>query len=234
MFSVRGARLFLSGLLAAMAVILLAFVHPAWRPWFDAAVVPAGAYVAVAFWALAVPMWLRTLWRAPLAANAVAGVAVLLPLFIALLALRDRSPWLLLSFAIIVWVADVAAYFAGKGFGKRKLAPAISPGKTIEGVLGGLVAVVGYFFAWRALAQAWPAEWSAPWVAAGMSVLLIFITLGLASVLGDLFESWIKRGAGMKDSGTLLPGHGGVLDRIDALTSALPLAMAYVVLSGLR
>jgi phosphatidate cytidylyltransferase len=234
MLQFRGAHIFLFGMLAAMGLLLAAFLHPDGRKAFDGSIVPVAAYVALVFWALVAPMWLRAQWRASALANALAGIAVLLPTFVALLVLREKSPWLLLSFAVIVWVADVAAYFAGKKFGRRKLAPAISPGKTIEGVIGGLIAVVGYFFLWRALAQQWPAAWSAPWIAAGFSVLLIFATLGLASVLGDLFESWIKRGAGMKDSGTLLPGHGGVLDRIDALTSALPLAMAYIVFAGAK
>ena len=230
----NGAAYFLAGMLIAMSLLLMAYLLPDGRPVFDRSIVPIGAYIALMFWAIAVPLWLRSQWRAPVQANALAGIAVLLPMFISLLVLRERSPWLLLTFAVIVWVADVAAYFAGKAFGKRKLAPAISPGKTIEGVIGGVVAVVAYFFVWRAVAQHWPSPWSAPWIAAGLSVLLIFVTLGLASVLGDLYESWIKRGAGMKDSGTLLPGHGGVMDRIDALTSALPLAMAYLVFSGAK
>ncbi|MBL8521901.1 MAG: phosphatidate cytidylyltransferase [Betaproteobacteria bacterium] len=218
--------------LVGMLMLLGTSLHDDWRMAYKASIVPVAAYVALVFWAIVAPLWLRAQYRATATVNAAAGAAVLLPTFVALLVLREASPWLLLSFAVLVWVADIAAYFAGRRFGRRKLAPAISPGKTLEGVAGGVVAVVLYYFLWRAAAAHWPMAWSTPWLAAGGMVLLLFVTLGLASVLGDLFESWIKRGAGMKDSGTLLPGHGGVLDRIDALTSALPLAMAYIVFAG--
>ena len=113
----------------------------------------------------------------------------------------------------IVWIADTAAYFSGRHFGRHKLAPAISPGKTWEGVAGALVALALYAVAVGLLV--------------GMPLLSLFVMIaGLlyVSVLGDLFESWIKRVSGMKDSGDVLPGHGGVLDRIDALTSTLPIA----------
>ncbi len=124
----------------------------------------------------------------------------------------------------MVWVADIAAYFAGKRFGRHKLAPAISPGKTWEGVVGALagVAVYGCLLAWIADKQATPISN----LFAGSAVLVIAALLVLAalSVVGDLFESWMKRGAGLKDSSALLPGHGGILDRIDSLTSTLPLA----------
>jgi phosphatidate cytidylyltransferase len=122
---------------------------------------------------------------------------------------------LLLFILVMVGVADTAAYAAGHAFGRTKLAPTVSPGKTVEGVLGGAVGVVllSYFcgtmlwhFAGRQLAE---------WV--GMTVLA-----GLVSVIGDLSESKLKRVAGVKDSGTLLPGHGGILDRIDAVTAAAP------------
>jgi phosphatidate cytidylyltransferase len=113
----------------------------------------------------------------------------------------------------IVWIADTAAYFAGRHFGRHKLAPAISPGKTWEGVAGALAALAVYagivsLFAEMPL----------------LSLFLMVCGLLYVSVLGDLFESWIKRVSGMKDSGDVLPGHGGVLDRIDALTSTLPVA----------
>ena len=130
----------------------------------------------------------------------------------------DPSPWMLLFVMGLVWVADIAAYFAGRRFGKNKLAPSISPGKTWEGVAGAMFGVSVYvvlvwsfspYFSTREilpplLLTAW---W---WVA--------------LAVIGDLFESAVKRQAGVKDSGALLPGHGGLLDRIDALTSTLPLA----------
>ena len=134
---------------------------------------------------------------------------------------------------MLVWIADVFAYFAGRALGgrfiKRKLAPSISPGKTWEGAIGGLLGVVVGALAWRAVDAA-----------AGVSDLSIFSRLGshgtfylvlcvcflaVMSVVGDLTESLFKRSAGAKDSSGLLPGHGGVLDRLDALLPTLPLAM---------
>ena len=124
----------------------------------------------------------------------------------------------------IVWIADTAAYFFGRGFGRRKLAPKVSPGKTWEGVYGALAAAAVYAAAWIGLFRgAIPAAvrdlaWSAVWMIALVEVLAVL------SVVGDLLESLMKRQAGVKDSGSVLPGHGGVLDRIDALTPALPTA----------
>ena len=136
-----------------------------------------------------------------------------------------------------VWVADIAAYFVGKRFGKNKLAPAISPGKTIEGALGGMLGVAGYFFIWQFLIvnsfvgrQAWAMDLRSSLPA----LFTFFILLSVVSVMGDLFESWMKRGANLKDASNLLPGHGGILDRIDALTSTLPLAGLYVLLHSGR
>lgn len=188
---------------------------------------------ACVFWCAVVPWWLATQFRAPWSTiNAAAGVAVLVPLYLALLLLREVSPWLLFSFVAIVWVADIAAYFAGKAFGKHKLAPNISPGKTIEGAVGGLIGVALYFFLWRALTSE-GGPLAGAWVRAlgenSWMVFALFMGLGVLSIVGDLFESWLKRGAGLKDSGTLLPGHGGILDRIDALTSTLPIAALYVL-----
>jgi phosphatidate cytidylyltransferase len=113
-----------------------------------------------------------------------------------------------------VWAADIGAYFAGRRFGKRKLAPAVSPGKSWEGALGGLACalLVSLTFAY-ALAVPW-----------GAPLLLFTVLVAVLSIFGDLFESVLKRTAGVKDSGGLLPGHGGVLDRLDALLPALPLA----------
>ena len=192
---------------------------------------------ASVFWIFVVPLWLLNTWRASHAStDGLAGIAVIVPTLVALLWLRELSPWLLLSFAVLVWIADIAAYFAGKKFGKHKLAPAISPGKTIEGVIGGLLGVTAYFFVWRWLTVTYAADqsWTKPLHAQGLVLLVFFLLLGLISVLGDLFESWMKRGAGLKDSSNLLPGHGGILDRIDALTSTLPVAALYVMLIAAR
>ncbi len=150
----------------------------------------------------------------------------LLGCFISIAVLLQRSPVYLVSAMAIVWVADIGAYFAGRAFGRRKLAPTISPGKSWEGVVGGWLAVLllaaastlspalDNSFAPSLLRQfGWPV-----WVVL-MSVLVA------ASVVGDLFESLLKRRAGLKDSSHLLPGHGGVLDRIDALIPVMPLVL---------
>ncbi len=154
------------------------------------------------------------------------GVAIF-GCFSAIVALFARSPLYLLSVMVLVWIADIGAYFSGKAFGKRKLAPTISPGKSWEGVYGGAVAVlaiasVSIVFGGAALADTFAVRLQAVfgWVGA-LCVLLLVVA---ASVIGDLFESQLKRSAGMKDSSNLLPGHGGVLDRVDALIPVLPLA----------
>jgi phosphatidate cytidylyltransferase len=139
----------------------------------------------------------------------------------------------LLSILVLVWVADVFAYFAGRAFGLKftrgKLAPAISPGKSWEGVWGGMAGVVVLAFAW-----VWADRAAGATVASlytrlherGWWLLLVGVVfLAAMSVVGDLVESLIKRSAGAKDSSRLLPGHGGVLDRVDALLPALPIAM---------
>ena len=139
----------------------------------------------------------------------------------------------LLSVLVLVWVADVFAYFAGRTFGGRfskgKLAPAISPGKSWEGVWGGMAGVVALALAW--LAWGGNTLYSQLAQRHGIALMLLaVIFLAAMSVVGDLVESLIKRSAGVKDSSGLLPGHGGVLDRVDALLPALPLAMMLVTL----
>ena len=181
--------------------------------------------VSAAFWIVAAPVWLARLGRPRAEACAAAGWLVMWPTWFAFVVLRDASPWMLLAIAAIVWIADIAAYFAGRAFGRHKLAPAISPGKTWEGVFGALagVAAYGLILAWLARAQPLPVP-PAMGAALGLPLVLAMLALAALSIVGDLFESWMKRGAGLKDSSSLLPGHGGVLDRIDALTSTLPVA----------
>jgi len=145
--------------------------------------------------------------------------------FLSIAALLAHSVTYLLSVMAIVWVADIGAYFAGKAFGKHKLAPSISPGKSWEGAFGGWLAVLIVAAAATAMRDTFASRVQTTW---GWSGLLAVMTLlVVASVVGDLFESQLKRRAGMKDSSNLLPGHGGVLDRIDALIPALPLAVLF-------
>ena len=222
--------LLLSGLIAALIFIACLRTSP-----FHVGGLAFGAFIAAAtFWLIAAPLWLAKNWRPrSLALAAVVGWIVIFPTWLSLIALREESPWLLLTFAVIVWVADIAAYFVGKAFGRHKLAPSISPGKTIEGALGGIGGVAAYFFVWQALARQSAVHgeaWTSTLNAQGLWLLVFFLLLASISVLGDLFESWMKRGAGLKDSSALLPGHGGILDRIDALTSTLPFAALYIML----
>jgi phosphatidate cytidylyltransferase len=183
---------------------------------------------AVAFWALGATTWLRTLPQQPSAALVLMlGSFVLVPTCVALVALRNAGPWALLMIMAVVWIADIAAYFAGRAFGRRKLAPSVSPGKTWEGVLGAFAATTAYALVLRVFGP----DQAPPVLAGGVALVAFVWVLTAASIVGDLFESAMKRQAGIKDSGALLPGHGGVLDRVDALTSVLPLA-ALVVTSG--
>jgi phosphatidate cytidylyltransferase len=181
---------------------------------------PGGAVVlgvAIAFWLMVVPLWLRRTRPAGSAALAVAGALVLVSAWYSLYVLQETAARLLALLGV-VWIADTAAYFVGRRFGRRKLAPNISPGKTWEGVIGAVAGVgVYYGLLWWA--------WAPAFLADHRSTDLVLVAGMLAlSVEGDLFESWVKRRAGVKDSGAILPGHGGVLDRIDGLVAALPLA----------
>ena len=139
------------------------------------------------------------------------------PLWLALICAKSADPWLLLALLATIWIADSAAYFAGKNFGKHKLAPMISPGKTWEGVWGALVAVTLFgvilYFAFDARTLA---------IFPGLWIITAF------GVIGDLFESMIKRQANLKDSGDMLPGHGGILDRIDGIIPSLPIAILMI------
>jgi len=140
------------------------------------------------------------------------GAMVLVPAWVALDILYVQAPRILLFTLLIVWAADIGAYFAGKRFGRVKLAPKISPGKSWEGVLGGLAAVMLLSVAGSQILDV------------EMAVLIPFcLAVTLLSVVGDLTVSMFKRSAGVKDSGSLFPGHGGVLDRIDSVTAAAPL-----------
>jgi phosphatidate cytidylyltransferase len=161
------------------------------------------------------------------------GLPVLVPAWVGLNHMRtaglyygdaDNNLLLILYVFCVVWVADIGAYFAGRAFGKAKLAPRVSPGKSWAGVWGGLLAVAIFAAIISQLAGArWPD-----------AVLLVLATLvtGGVSVLGDLLESMLKRFRGIKDSSGLLPGHGGIMDRIDSLTAAIPLFALMITLLG--
>ncbi|MDR1662439.1 MAG: phosphatidate cytidylyltransferase [Azoarcus sp.] len=176
--------------------------------------------LAVAFWLLVAPFWLKHKWRLRAWGAAATGFIVLLPPTLVFVVLRHFGPVIVLAAAAIVWVADSAAYFSGRAFGRRKLAPEISPGKTWAGAIGATLGVVLYCSA-VFVAMAHNASVSFALLA---WLQPLFIGLSALSIAGDLFESLLKRQAGVKDSSRLLPGHGGVLDRIDSLTSTLPMA----------
>lgn len=192
-------------------------------------------WVAVAAWVLGGALALRVGpagWpRLPALARQALGLALLWLAWLAMARGRIIGVNFLLSTMCIVWAADIAAYFGGRAFGRRKLAPTISPGKSWEGVYSGAIGVLVLAFAWMALEHLWRS--GAPSVFAQLQqrfgllgLLLSLLALTALSVLGDLFESMVKRAAGAKDSSQLLPGHGGVLDRVDALLPVLPVAMA--------
>lgn len=218
--------------------------------WFALAVVVAcaGAHqwwqsgtLPAAFWILAGLSWvIGAGWalragvqgwgRAPRTARLVTGIAILVVAWLALLQARSLGVIFLLSAFMIVWMADIAAYFGGRTLGGPKLAPSISPGKTWSGAVTGGVAVLASAFAWMqwgpAHDPAWvtvPSRLVQAWGAWGAALMLSGLVA--MSVVGDLFESLLKRSAGVKDSSALLPGHGGVLDRIDALLPVLPLCV---------
>jgi phosphatidate cytidylyltransferase len=222
--------LFLSGALGAAFWLLYArdaegfFVGVASRAFIASAI----------FWIVLAPIWLARHARPSPWTCAIAGWLVVWPTWFAFVVLHDASPWLLLATAALVWIADIAAYFAGRAFGKAKLAPSISPGKTWAGVYGALAAVVAYGELLAALTPRSSLPVSVLFEGGmGAAAVAFMVVLAILSVVGDLFQSWMKRGAGLKDSSALLPGHGGVLDRIDALTSTLPLAaLAIAIRAG--
>jgi len=211
-FGVAAARLYAG----AMVVVLFAFFW--WgisQPVF---------LLASALWIVGVPLWLwigvKPEHRALLATT---GFVVLVPAALAMVVLEPLHALLVLA---VAWIADTAAYFAGRRWGRHKLAPAISPGKTWEGAAGGLIGAAAYAMILSVLLAGAQATRMAAFL--GAAALLVMV-----SIVGDLFESAAKRQAGVKDSGTLLPGHGGMLDRIDSATAVLPVAAAMASLKVL-
>jgi phosphatidate cytidylyltransferase len=168
--------------------------------------------LALAWWLCAL-VWIFFYPTAiPVAVRCVGGLLVLVPLYNALIVLYDAHPMVLLAALLVVWAADTGAFAAGKLVGRVKLAPKISPGKTWEGVIGGLLLV-------SLLALA-----GAAYFDLDLAVMVPFsLAVACASIVGDLTVSMFKRSAGLKDSGSLFPGHGGILDRIDSVAAAAPL-----------
>jgi phosphatidate cytidylyltransferase len=224
-FSAAGTLLFVgSTLVIGLCLLFLpgsGFVPGAGWP---ESVVLSVCGAATLFWLLVIPPWLYLGWRVTSGvALAVIGWLVLSATWVAIVQIQARSPGMLLALMAIVWIADTAAYFAGRRFGRHKLAPSISPGKTWEGVYGAMFAVGAYALALLPLA-ARNGYAQTLTVGAVVAWVALVVLLAAMSVTGDLFESLLKRQRGVKDSGQVLPGHGGVLDRIDALTAAMPAA----------
>ncbi len=216
----------LSAHMSAAFVVAVAVLVAGW-PFLDLPAKSANFIYAptTAIWLVLVPYWL---WRHLLpqsnAFSAGAGILMIGSASIALIELRDSSTFLVLCVLGVVWVSDSMAYFVGSAIGRHKLAPNISPGKTWEGAAGGLFFVVIYAISWSYFSEnvlptrytAGPAGW--------LQLSAVMLLLAVMGVYGDLFESLLKRIAGVKDSGKILPGHGGALDRIDALLPVLPFA----------
>ena len=193
-------------------------------------------WIAVAWWMLSAGLTLvyprcSSFWSSHRSIRGIFGWLTLVPTWLAFMVIRSsdyqvdsyHGAQLLMFLFLMVWSADVGAYFVGKSMGKHKLLPNVSPGKTMEGFIGGvvvaciLVAIAGYIMNWQAHQFA--------------LVLVVTVIITTISVLGDLNESMFKRQAGVKDSGSLLPGHGGILDRIDSLTATAPIyALCYVMI----
>ena len=201
------ARIYAGGVVVTMATFLFLGM-------FEVAF-----YAGAAFWLAAVPLWLALgVNSGQRAALLGAGFVVLVPPALVMVAFRPSEALLVLA---VAWIADTAAYFAGRRWGRRKLAPTISPGKTWEGVLGALVGASAYAIILSIVL----ADGRGAMPLVGATALLVAV-----SIYGDLFESAVKRQAGVKDSGVLLPGHGGMLDRIDSVTAILPVAAALIAL----
>jgi phosphatidate cytidylyltransferase len=197
-------------------------------------------------WWLAFPVWvLGGTWvlragvagwrRVPRALRWAIGLVLLWTAWLALANAKAIGLNFILSLFFLVWSADVFAYFGGRALGRRKLAPAISPGKTWEGVWSGMVGALLVAFAWLAIdavgalgAESFYTICANRFGVAGMAGIVVFLVA--MSVVGDLFESLVKRSAGAKDSSALLPGHGGILDRVDGLLPVFPIALALVTL----
>ena len=204
------------------ALLLGLYLVPVLAPWV--------LLCALIWWALATALVLgypaSSRYWVGLPAKLIIGLLILLPAWQGLVLFKQwpEANWLILAVMVLVWGADIGAYFSGRRFGKRKLAPQVSPGKSWEGVFGGLLATLLI-----CVGVAIYRDWSFASLLLGLLGTAVVV---LISVVGDLSESMFKRQAGVKDSSNLLPGHGGVLDRIDSLTAAIPVFAALLWLAG--
>lgn len=211
-------------------IMFAVYVHCGFSDAFQLEMIQPILGLAGLWWSIAL-LWVMgypasaTLWNTrPMLG--LMGILVLIPAWLAVLYLLNQTNgrWWLLFMFVVVAAADIGAYFSGKRFGRRKLAMAVSPGKSWEGVCGGLM--VCALLAWLTYILAQPSQLS---LTGFMAIVLCTV---LVSVLGDLLESMVKRQRGVKDSGTLLPGHGGLLDRIDGHTAAAPVFALGLILVG--
>ncbi len=193
--------------------------------------VPIIVYIACAWWLVALLLMLlypktSEIWGKSVILRAIMGVLVLIPCWSAVNFIRnsDGGPYALLFLFVLIWGADSIAYFVGKKWGKHKLAPKLSPGKSWEGCLGALFASI-------LIAIITVLTTHAPYEIWLGAALLSLITV-IFSIVGDLFESMLKRNVGLKDSGCMVPGHGGILDRIDSLTAAAPIFVFGAMMLG--
>jgi len=224
-FTSRSQRVWLAVLCGLMLALML-FMLPEYHHNIHQPIIAGSLWLSLGWWLAALLLVLfypgsASLWRNSKLLRLCFGLFTIVPFFWGMLALRtwhyDDNPYSgalwLLYVMILVWGADSGAYMFGKLFGKHKLAPKVSPGKTWQGFIGGLftAAIISWGYGVWANLEVAPA-----------TLLVCSIVAALASVLGDLTESMFKREAGIKDSGNLIPGHGGILDRIDSLTAAVP------------
>ncbi len=216
-FSQENKRRIFYVLFIAILIAVIFFELP------DARLVDIVFKISLAWWMAALAWMFFFPTRIAKSVAWICGALVIVPAWLALDLLYLQTPQLLLFALLIVWVADIGAYFVGKGFGRVKLAPQISPGKTWEGVLGGLSAVMLLAVIGSQVLEI------------DIAVLVPFcVAVAMISIVGDLAVSMFKRNAGVKDSGSLFPGHGGVLDRIDSVTAAAPLFAVALGWIGMR
>lgn len=232
-FVTRSQRVWLA-ILCGFLLALMMLTVPAYHHSVHLPQVSGSLWASLIWWIVALLLVLfypasAALWRHSKTLRLLFGVLTIIPFFWGMIALRQygydenhaTGAWWLLYVMLLVWGADSGAYMFGKLFGKHKLAPKVSPGKTWEGLIGGLLtsALISWLFGRYAPLSVVP-----------MTLLICSVVAALASVLGDLTESMFKREAGIKDSGHLIPGHGGILDRIDSLTAAVPVFACLMLL----